>query len=147
MAQAQAQAQSAPTPRRRRDVRLPGEDLTLDETLRVLDVARQLRRRRETAEEMFRRDDIRAQLKEKLIQAARVTGDRVTEAELDVAIDQYFESLHTYCKPKRGPKSFLGHLWVYRGRIAAAVTALAIASAAIVTAGMMLFASTSSSGF
>jgi hypothetical protein len=92
-----------------------------------MDVARELRNQRETAEEMFRRDDLRAQLREKLMRSARVSGDDVTEEEIDAAISQYFESLHTYQEPESGWKRFMAHTWVWRGRIlagAAAVTAL-----------------------
>ena len=45
-----------------------------------MDVARELRDRRETAEEMFRRDDLRSQLRETLMRTARMSGDNVTEA-------------------------------------------------------------------
>ncbi len=114
MPQAQASRSSD-----RRDVRLPGEDLTIAETLRVMDVARQMRDQRETAEEMFRRDDLRIGLRNKLLKAARVSGDTVTEAEIDAAIAQYFENLHTYQDPAPGWKSMLAHLWVWRGRLLA----------------------------
>ena len=50
MPQAQAQASQ---PRVSRNLQLPGENLTLQETLRVMDVAREMRERRETAEEIF----------------------------------------------------------------------------------------------
>lgn len=124
-----SQAQ-APPPRRRRDVRLPGEDLTIAETLRVMDVARQMRDQRETAEEMFRRDDLRFALRNKLLETARVSGDTVTEAELDAAIAQYFENLHTFRDPPAGMKSFLAHLWVWRGRLVAGAAMLASLAAA-----------------
>ena len=104
---------------------LPGENLSLEETLRVMDVARELRDRRETAEEMFRRDDLRRDLREKLLRTARMSGDDVTEEEIEAAIQQYFDSVHTYQDPKRGMKRFLAHCWVWRGRIAAGAAALA----------------------
>jgi len=122
--QAQAQAQRAGQTRVSRDLRLPGEDLTITETLRVMDVARALRERRETAEEMFRRDDLRSQLRDKLVRTARMSGDNVTEAEIDAAIGQYLETLHTYHDPKPGVKRFLAHCWVWRGRILAGAAAL-----------------------
>ena len=90
-----------------------------------MDVARELRDRRETAEEMFRRDDLRNGLRDKLMRAARMSGDNVTEAEIEVAIAQYFETLHTYQDPKPGMKRFLAHCWVWRGRILAGAAALA----------------------
>ena len=70
---------------RQKQVELPGQNLTLEETLRVMDVAREMRDQREKAEEMFRRDDIRVALREKLLRSARLSGDTVTEQEIDAA--------------------------------------------------------------
>ena len=123
--QTQAQAQAATRRGRSSRPSLLGEDLTLEETLRVLDVARELRDRRETAEEMFRRDDLRRQLRDKLLQTARMAGEDVTEDEIEAAIAQYFDSLHTYEDPKPGLENFLAHCWVWRGRILAGAAALA----------------------
>ncbi len=122
MPQAQAQASQ---PRVSRDLQLPGENLTLQETLRVMDVARESRERRETAEEMFRRDDLRVQLRDKLMRTARMSGDNVSEAEIDAAIAQYFDKLHTYQDPEPGFKRFMAHCWVWRGRILSAAAAVA----------------------
>ncbi len=113
-----------------RDVRLPGQDLTLEETLRVMDVAREMRDRRTTAEEMFRRDDVRNELREKLLRTAQLSGDHVTAGEIDAAIDQYLSRLHTYHDPAPGFKSFIAHCWVWRQKIlaGAAATALTVGS-------------------
>ena len=73
---------------------MPEESLSLQETLRVMDVAREMRDQRETAEEMFRRDDLRLQLRDKLVRTARMSGDNVTEAEIELAIEQFFDSAH-----------------------------------------------------
>ena len=121
-AQAQAPAKSI------KDLNLPGQNLTLEETLRVMDVAREMRDRRETAEEMFRRDDLRGQLREKIMRTAKLAGDNVTEAEVEAAIQQYFETLHTYEDPPAGLRSLVAHGWVWRNRImmgAAALVAVA----------------------
>jgi len=107
-------------------IELPGENLTIEETLRVLDVARELRSRRETAEEMFRRDDIRTNLREKLLKAAEITGDRVTEAEIDMAISQYLAGVHQYQDPEPGFKNVLAHLWVWRDRVLLAAGTLSV---------------------
>lgn len=125
MPQAQAQAQPS------RDFQLPGENLTLQETLRVMDVAREMRRQRESAEEMFQRDDLRRQLREKLVRTAKVSGDDVTESEIDAAIQQYFDTLHTYQDPAPGWDSFIAHCWIWRGRI--------LAGAAVVASCWFLF--------
>lgn len=120
-----AQAQPARAPQDR-TVRLPGEDLSLNEMLRVMDVAREMQRNRELAQEMFRRDEVRAELRTKLMRSAQLAGDRVTEAEIDAAIDQYFATLNVYKDPEPSFKRFLAHTWVWRKRIAAGVAAIAI---------------------
>ncbi|GAB5514929.1 DUF6384 family protein [Rhodopirellula baltica] len=133
MANAQAQATAPSTMEqlreRRAATKLPGEDLTIAETLRVMDVARELRDRRTTAEEMFRSDDVRIQLREKLMRTAAMSGDHVSEAEIDAAIDQYLSNLHTYEEPKPGLKKFVAYCWIWRTRIAMAATAAAAAGA------------------
>lgn len=126
MSNASAQAQAPP----RNDTRieLPGENLTIEETLRVMDVAREMREQRETAEEMFRQDDVRSRLRDKLMRTARLAGDNVTEAEVDAAIDQYLATLHTYQDPKPGVQSFLAHCWIRRTQIIAGAVGLAVAA-------------------
>jgi len=114
-----------------RSVRLPGEDLSLNEMLRVMDVAREMRRNRVVAEEMFRRDEVRAELRDKLMRTAQIAGDQVTVAEIDAAIDQYFTNLHAYADPPGGFQRFVAHAWVWRNRIAAAGIALAAALGAL----------------
>lgn len=109
-----------------RSVRLPGEDLSLNEMLRVMDVAREMRRNRDVAEEMFRRDEVRAELRAKLMRSAEIAGDRVTAAEVDAAIDQYLTNLHTFSEPPAGFKRILAHSWVWRRRIVAGIAAAAI---------------------
>ncbi|MFG0260791.1 MAG: DUF6384 family protein [Novipirellula sp. JB048] len=104
---------------------LPGQNLTLDETLRVMDVARELRDQRQTAEQVFRRGDARTQLRDKLVRAARLSGDQVTEAEIEAAIEQYLETLHTYEDPPPGLKRGLAYVWIWRHRILWGLAALA----------------------
>ncbi len=142
-AKSHAQAQ-APTPtvasssvtpspaelsRKRAETKLPGEDMTIAETLRVMDVAREMRKQRENAEEMFRHDEVRVRLREKLMRTAAMSGDRVSEAEIDAAIDQYLANLHTYKAPNSGVKKFVAYCWIWRYRIATAAAAVAAAGA------------------
>ncbi len=120
----QAQAQ-APPPHVSRDISHPLQDLTLQETLRVMDVAREMRENRESAEEMFRRNDLRSALREKLVRTARMSGDHVTEAEIDAAIGQYMDRLHTFEGPQAGMSNVMAHLWIWRGRVAVGLAAAA----------------------
>lgn len=108
--------------------------MSLNEMMRVMDVARELRRNRDVAEEMFRRDEVRVQLRQKLMKAAEVAGDRVTEAEIDAAIDDYFKNLHTYRDPEPSFQRLLAHLWVWRWRVAAVVVPVATLAAAAAAA-------------
>jgi len=132
-AQAQAPAPSQ-TPatmselnRRRSRTKLPGEEMTIAETLRVMDVAREMREQRETAEEMFRHDEVRIRLREKLMRTAALSGDRVTEVEIDAAIDQYLAGRHVYQGPPQGLSTLIAHCWINRYRIATAAVALGAA--------------------
>lgn len=90
-----------------------------------MDVAREMRDQRETAEEMFRRDDLRIQLRDKLVRTAHMSGDNVTEEEIELAIEQFFESVHSYQDPQFGVQSLLAHCWVWRGRLTLAALVLA----------------------
>lgn len=129
----QAQAQAPPPAsmtelnRRRAETKMPGEEMTIAETLRVMDVAREMREQRESAEEMFRHDEVRVRLREKLMRTAAMSGDRVTEEEIDAAIDQYLSGLHVYEGPPKGFKTFLAHCWINRYRIAVAAIAIGAA--------------------
>ncbi|MCM2370048.1 DUF6384 family protein [Aporhodopirellula aestuarii] len=131
---AQAQAPQPPLStselnRKRAHTKLPGEDMTIAETLRVMDVAREMREQRETAEEMFRHDEVRVRLREKLMRTAALSGDRVTEAEIDAAIDQYLANLHTYESPEPGFKKLMAYCWIWRYRISAVAIAAGAAGA------------------
>ena len=110
---------------------LPGENLTIDQTLRVMDVARSLREDRETAQKLYKVDAVRTKLRTKLMRTAEVSGDRVTEAEIDAAIDQYLSSLHRYEPPGLGFKRMMATAWVWRNQLIAAAAGLGIVGGAL----------------
>ncbi len=91
--------------------------ISLDEMLRVMDVATELRKQRETVEKEFAVDETRQMLRERLLAATSITGERVSEAEVDTAIAQYFETLYTYREPPRSLNVTLAHLYVRRGQL------------------------------
>ncbi|WP_238383187.1 DUF6384 family protein [Rubripirellula obstinata] len=125
----QAQAQAPPSVASR-TIQHPLQDLSLQETLRVMDVAREMRENRQSAEEMFRRDDLRSNLRDKLVRTARMSGDDVTESEIDAAIGQYMERLHTFQPAPAGMGKLMAHLWVWRARVAAGLAAAATVAGA-----------------
>lgn len=109
----------------------PEADLSLPEMLRVLDVARQLREDRQTAQQTLQRDELRTELRRKLKQSAEVSGDTVSDAEIDAAIDQYFDNMHVFHAPPPGFSTFLAHVYVLRRRVAVGVAAVALSVATL----------------
>lgn len=107
------------------DTKTSPPEMTLEETLRVMDIARALRKERESVEREFSREEERALLQQRLLDTARITGEKITEAEIDVAIGQYYDRLHAFHPPPAGFSTFLAHVWVLRRTI--------------LTAGAMLF--------
>lgn len=91
--------------------------LSLDEMLRVMDVATELRKQRETVEKEFAIDETKAMLRERLLAATSITGERVSETEVDTAISQYFDTLHTFREPPASFETTLAHLYVRRGQL------------------------------
>ena len=92
--------------------------LSLSEMMRIMDVATEMRNQRETVEKEFAVDETKRLLREKLLQTTAITGERVTEAEVDAAIEAYFSTLYTYHEPKGSPSLLLAHLYVRRGHLA-----------------------------
>ena len=94
------------------------ESLSLSEMLRIMDVATEMRSRRETVEKEFAIDETKRLLREKLLQTTEITGERVTPAEVDSAIESYFSTLYTYREPKGSFAVTLANLYVRRAHLA-----------------------------
>lgn len=93
--------------------------LSLEETLRVMDVARQLRQSRETVTAELNLDETKAALRERLKSTAAITGESATEAEIAVAVELYFNNLHSYRDPPPSWSKWLALCYVRRHAIAA----------------------------
>jgi hypothetical protein len=93
------------------------EEFSLAEMVRIMDVATSLRQERELVEEQLNFDQIKARLRQKLTEAAKVTGEEVTDAEVDAAIEQYYSGQHSFREPTRDFRIVLAHLWVRRRSI------------------------------
>ncbi|MCA9260280.1 MAG: hypothetical protein KDA61_13810, partial [Planctomycetales bacterium] len=74
-------------------------------------------------------DQIKAQLREKLLESARISGDSASEAEIDVAIDRYYERLHEFHDPRWSLQIALAHVWIRRGPIVKAALLVAFLAA------------------
>jgi hypothetical protein len=101
-------------------------DLPLAEMLRIMDVARTLRQEREIAQEQFNREEARQLLRQRLKASTEITGSHVTDAEIDVAIESYFNNLHTYRDPPWGVEVFLAHLYVRRVQVFVVLVVIAV---------------------
>jgi hypothetical protein len=114
-------------------------DLSLHEMLRIMDVARTLRLDRELVDRELNRDQALARLREKLLATTEITGDHVTPAEVDAAIEMYLNNLHTFHDPPPGLQSVLAHAYVRRRKVLTAVALTVIVG----TAGWWLLLSPS----
>ena len=89
-------------------------DLSLHEMLQIMDVARAIREEQLTIEQQFQIEETRVRIRERLIASAQVAGDTVTAAEVDTAIQYYFDNLHVYRDPPWGFPRLLAELYVWR---------------------------------
>jgi hypothetical protein len=118
------QTQQAPDPRGRGD-----EELTIAEMTRLMDVAAALRNERLTAEQQLNIEETKTLLRKRLLESAKVSGDPVTDQEIDAAIEAYYERQHEFQPPQPGVETFLASVYVRRGAIAK--VALAVATVAM----------------
>jgi hypothetical protein len=93
------------------------DPLSLPEMLRVMDVATTYRLDRELAEEQLNSDQLKARLRDRMLEAAKSTGEEVTPAEVDAAIASYFGRLHTFHDPRPGLATTFANLYVRRHAI------------------------------
>lgn len=100
-------------------------ELTLVETLRVLEIARGMQQERSDAAMALARHEIRQVMRKRLLDAAAITGDSVTESDVDAAIDHYFATQHSFADPPMSVTVFLAHLYVRRGLVFLIVSGIA----------------------
>jgi hypothetical protein len=113
------------------EVPAAGGRLSLEEMSRIMDVAVTLRKERALVDEQLNIDQLKARLRERLLEAARISGDPVTAEEVDAAVRRYYEQLHEFREPPASLATTLAHLWVRRWTVVTALAALAMAIAAI----------------
>lgn len=87
--------------------------------LQILDAASTLRKERTKASLALEGHETKRMLRDRLLEAARVSGDRVTEAEVEAAIERYYATLHAFEPAEAGWELWLAKLYIRRGRIVA----------------------------
>ncbi len=86
--------------------------------MRMMDVASLLRRQRENAEQQLDIGQTKAEIRKKLVATAEITGEKLTEAEIETAINSYFSGLYAFREPKKNVVYRMAQLYVDRARIA-----------------------------
>ena len=117
MAKVQYAQQQAPPPQEQQEIELRAvkpEQLSLPEMIRIMDVATVLRKEREIVEEQLNFDQIKARLRERLLEAAKLSGEPITAEQIDAAIDDYYDKLHSFEEPEWSWNVMLAHLYVHR---------------------------------
>ncbi len=117
---------------------VPEEDLSLHEMLQIMDVARAVREEQVTVEQQFEIDAVRARIRERLVAAQVETGEHATPAEIDTAIEVYFENLHVYRDPPGSWQTAIARLYVRRRGLLAIGALLG----AVGVSGWLMFSST-----
>jgi len=90
------------------------QQLSIEQTLRIMDVATMLRKEQAIVEQQLNIEETKAMLRERLLEAAKVTGERLTEEQVDIAIEHYYDKLHVFEAPKWSVSLALAHLYVLR---------------------------------
>jgi hypothetical protein len=117
MAKIQYAQQQAPPPQVEQEPELRAvkpEQLSLPELIRIMDVASELRKGQEIVEQQLNLDQIKVRLSERLLEAAKVSGERITAEQIEVAIEDYYDKLHSFEEPEWDWHVLLAHLYVHR---------------------------------
>ncbi|QEG35061.1 DUF6384 family protein [Bythopirellula goksoeyrii] len=117
IAQPPAQQQDPPVEKTEEIGTTEPKQLSLEELLRIMDVATTLRKEHDVVEEQLNLDQIKVRLRERLLEAAKVTGERVTAEQIDTAIENYYDKLHTFEEPKWSFSVLMAQIYVRRATI------------------------------
>ena len=106
-----SQSQQQPAPQTQQSAPVPNspevEEMGLAEMMRVMDVATTLRQEQELVEREFNVDQTKQMLRDKLKRTAELTGEELTDEQVEAAVNWYYDNLHEYEEPKRSFKWFL----------------------------------------
>lgn len=94
------------------DVKL--EEMGLAEMMRVMDVATTLRQEQELVEREFNLEQTKEMLRDKLKRTAKMTGESLTDEQLEAAVSWYYDNMHEYQEPEKGFKWYLAHMYIRR---------------------------------
>jgi len=93
------------------------KNLKLDEFLRMVDVATTVRQKQEEVNQQFNIDETKTELKKKLLETAQITGEQLTDSQIEIAINSYFDGLYSFKAPERNFGTNLAEIYVDRVRL------------------------------
>ncbi len=93
------------------------ENLTLNDFLNMSDVASAARKLDEQVEDQLNIDDKKNKLKKTLIDTALARGEELTEAQANIAVENFFTGLYSFKEPKSSFEKNLAGLYVDRAKI------------------------------
>ena len=92
------------------------EKVNLDSLLNVSELATELRKTGEEVDLQFRIDEIKNSWTSKVLAAAKIKGEGLTEEQARTAVEQHFSDLYRFKAPENSQT--LANLYVSRGKIA-----------------------------
>ena len=111
---------------------------SMNDMLRMMDVASALRRERETAEAQLDLATAKQQLRKRLMATAEAAGEDVKIEEIDAAIDEYFKRQHRYEDPPASWGRFWASVWVMRNKLLVALLLVLLLAAIVIGAIVMV---------
>ena len=110
-------------------------NLTINDFLNMTDVAEAIKSQKTEVNKVLSREEIKADIRERLKATWTKQGKTFNEAETEVAINNYFSGLYEFKQPSRDFKYQLASLYVDRKRIGKVygIPAAVIASLSLVT--------------
>ncbi|MBS3147028.1 hypothetical protein J4471_05020 [Candidatus Woesearchaeota archaeon] len=91
------------------------QNLKLDEFLRMVDVATTIRQKQEEINKQLNIHEVKAELKKKLQDTAQISGEQLTDYQIETAINNYLEGLYSFKEPTRDFGFKLAE--IYAGRV------------------------------
>ena len=106
-------------------------DMSIEEVMRVMDVASTMRREQEVVEREFNLETSKQLLRDKLKSTAQLTGEPLTHEQIEAAVNWYYDRQHEYKEPAKNLTWYLAHLYVARVTIISFAAPIILTAAAI----------------
>lgn len=94
------------------------QNLKLDEFLMMVDVATTVRQKQDEVNQQLNIHEARTELKKRLQETARISGEQLTDFQIESAINSYFDGLYSFQEPERDIETRIAEIYVDRVRLA-----------------------------